>query len=135
MVFDGCHSSRFSICVLTVISEERVPSNFKELLLDVLFLLISESSPAFKCGIVITASATLKRRSNSNKFVPGFFTPCKKPQRTSMRCGSSSERFTQSFTTLEIASSGKSFQFINFHSRKYMLVLENKIFNTRKAFL
>ena len=47
--------------VFTAISEERVPSSFNELLVGVLFLFIREkilSSPAFECGIVITASAT-----------------------------------------------------------------------------
>ena len=44
------------MCVLTVISDESVPSRPSELLLEVLFLLINEnilSSPALECGIVI----------------------------------------------------------------------------------
>jgi len=52
------------LCVFMVIKEDRVPSGLSELLLGVLFLLISEnilSSPALECGIVIIASATLKR--------------------------------------------------------------------------
>ena len=56
------------MCVFNVIIEERVPLSLSELLLGVLFLLMREkilSSPAFECGIVITTSATLKRRSNS----------------------------------------------------------------------
>ena len=55
MAFDGCHSSGFSICVLTVINEERVPSNFKELLLDVLFLLIKEKfSPLLHSSVELS---------------------------------------------------------------------------------
>ena len=64
----GSHCSGFSMCVFNVIIEERVPLSLSELLLGVLFLLMREkilSSPAFECGIVITTSATLKRRSNS----------------------------------------------------------------------
>ena len=69
--------------VFTVISEERVPPSFKELLLGVLFLLIKEkilSSPALEWGIVMTASATWKSRSNSKEFVPGYFTSRKNPR-------------------------------------------------------
>ena len=94
--------------VFTAISEERVSSSFNELLVGVLFLFIREkilSSPAFECGIVIMASATLKSKSNSNEFVPGFFTPRKKPHRRSTRYGCSSETSMCAFAYLGISAS------------------------------
>ena len=74
------------MCVFIVISDERVPSGLKELLLGVLFLFINEnilSSPAFECGIVIITSATLNSRSNSKVLVPAVLTPFRNPQSTS----------------------------------------------------
>ena len=74
------------MCVLTVISDESVPSRPSELLLEVLFLLINESihsSPALECGIVIITLATLNKRSNSQVFVPGFLKFFKNPHNLS----------------------------------------------------
>ena len=74
------------MCVLTVISDESVPSRPSELLLEVLFLLINEnilSSPALECGMVIITLATLNKRSNSQVFVPGFLKSFKNPHNLS----------------------------------------------------
>ncbi len=51
----GFHSSGVSMWVLTIINDDRVPSNFSESLEGVLFLLMREntlSSLAFEWGIV-----------------------------------------------------------------------------------
>lgn len=55
------------------------------------------------------ASATLKSKSNLNEFVPGFFTPCKKPQRMSTWYGCSSEKSMFSFASLGILASESNY--------------------------
>ena len=82
---DGCQFRGSWMWVFTTIKDESVPLSSRELRLGFLFLFMREnilSSPAFECGMVITA-ATWKRRSS--EFVPGFFTPFRYPQRISTR--------------------------------------------------